>query len=123
MGRIVYEIEVADKKIKALFDTGSLRSYILSKFRPPTARKVSPIRVALGGRTIMLDERCDLTARIDGLEFDFTAYLIEEIAETEYGPIDAIIGALTMEEWLIKLDPQNKTLDLSGLRRREFTEF
>jgi len=123
MGRIVYGIEVAGKKLKALFDTGSLRSYILSQFRPPSTRKVSPIRVGLGGKTILLNDRCDSTAKIDGLEFDFTAYLIEEIGETEHGPIDAIIGALIMEEWMIKLDPQSKTLDLSGLRRREFTEF
>lgn len=123
MGRIVHEIEVSGKKVKALFDAGSLRSYIRREFGPPTTRKVSAIRVGLGGKTVLLDSRCDLTATIDGLEFDFTAYLIEEIGETEYGRIDAIIGALAMEEWWIKPDPKTKTLDLSGLRRREFTEF
>jgi len=28
-----------------------------------------------------------------------------------------------MEQWEIRLDPQNGTLDLEGLRRREFVEY
>jgi hypothetical protein len=28
-----------------------------------------------------------------------------------------------MEEWYIKLDPRSGELDLSGIRRREFTEY
>jgi len=109
--------------LKVLFDTGSLRSYIRAEFRPLTSRRVSPIRVGLGGTVRRLDERCDLTARIDGLEFDMIAYVVEELGETEHGRLDAIVGALTMEEWYIKLDPQRGELDLSGLRKREFTEY
>jgi len=37
--------------------------------------------------------------------------------------LDALIGTLIMEQWEIKLDPRNGTLDLEGLRHREFTEF
>jgi len=70
MGRIVHEIEVEGRKLKAAFGTGSLRSYMLSKFRPPNTRRASPVRVGLGGRTVLLEDRCDLTAKIDGLEFD-----------------------------------------------------
>lgn len=123
MARIVCEIEVDGKRLKALFDTGSLRSYVRSEFRPPTTLKVSPLRVDIGGKRLTLEERCEMKAMIEGLEFDFTAYLIDEIGETEYGRLDAIIGALAMEEWWIKLDPRTRTLDLSALRRREFTEF
>ena len=101
----------------------SLRSYIRAEFRPPVCRKVSPITVGLGGVVRRLDERCDLTATIDGLEFDMTAYVVKDLGETEYGRLDAIVGALTMEEWYIKLDPRGGELDLSGLRRREFTEY
>lgn len=68
-----------------------------------------------------LDERCDVTAHIDGLEFDMTAYVVERLGDTEY--LDAIVGALTMEEWWIKLDPKTGDLDLSQLRKREFIEF
>ena len=123
MTRIVKEIKVGGRTLRALFDSGSLRSYIKAEFRPPTARKVKPIRVGLGGEVRELDERCDLTATIDGLEFDMTAYVIEQLGETEHGPLDAIVGALTMEEWYIKLDPRTGELDLSGLRKREFTEY
>ena len=123
MSRIVKEIQVNGSTLKALFDSGSLRTYMKSAFRPPTVRKVKPITVGLGGETRHLNERCDLTATIDGLECDMTAYLVGELGETEHGPLDAIIGAMTMEEWYIKLDPRTGELDLSGLRKREFIEY
>ena len=123
MSRIVKETGVEGRQLRALFDTGSLRSYVKAEFRPPATRRVSPITVGLGGTVRQLDERCDFTARIDGLEFDITAYVVEELGETEHGPLDLLVGALTMEEWYIKLDPQQGELDLSGLRRREFTEY
>ena len=123
MSRIVKEIVKDGRPLRALFDSGSIRSYITANHRPPTARRVSPITVGLGGASRRLDERCDLTARIDGLEFDMTAYVINELGETEHGRLDAIVGALTMEEWYIKLDPRQGELDLSGLRKREFTEY
>ena len=123
MARIVKGIEVDGRVLRTLFDSGSLRSYIKAKFRPPTARKVKPITVGLGGEFHHLDERCDLTATIDGLQFDMTAYIVEELGETEHGPLDAMVGVLTMEEWYIKLDPRTGELDLSGLRKREFTEY
>jgi hypothetical protein len=123
MTRIVKEIEVGARALRTLFDSGSLRSYIKAEFRPPTARKVKPITVGLGGEVRQLDERCDLTAAIDGLEFDMTAYVVEELGETEHGFLDAIVGALTLEEWYIKLYPRTGELDLSGLRKREFIEY
>ena len=84
---------------------------------------MEPITVGLGGKVHHLDERCDLTATVDGLQFDLTAYIVEDLGETEYGPLDAMVGALTMEEWYIKLDPRTGQLDLSDLRKRQFTEF
>lgn len=123
MGRIVYEIGVDSKKLKALFDTGSLRSYIRSEFCPEVTHKIPPIHVALGGKELTLTQRCDIVATIEGLVFAFNAYPIDEIGEIEEGRIDVLIGVLCMEEWYIKLDPQKRTLDLTSLKRREFTEF
>jgi hypothetical protein len=123
MSRIVKQIRIDGTSLQALFDTGSLRSYIAEEFRPPTTRSVPPVAVGLGGDVRQLDERCDVTASIEGLQFDLTAYIVDRLGETEHGRIDAIIGALTMEEWWIKLDPKTGELDLSGLRRREFTEY
>ena len=123
MSRIVKDIEIGGRALRALFDTGSLRSYIRAEFRPSSVRRVAGIRVGLGGEVRQLNERADITAKIDGLEFDLTAYIVEQLGVTEHGPLDAIIGALTMEEWYIKLDPQKGELDLSGLSEREFTEY
>ena len=51
------------------------------------------------------------------------ADVVKDLGETEYGRLDAIVRALTMEEWYIKLGPRRGELDLSGLRKREFTEY
>jgi len=48
---------------------------------------------------------------------------IDEIGRADGHELDAIIGALTMEKWEIKIDPAKHELDLEGLRRREFTGF
>jgi hypothetical protein len=120
LSRVVKDIQIGGERLKTLFDSGALRSYISERFRPPSSRSVSPINVGLGGRAKTLDERCDVTVQIDGLEFDMTAYVVEELGETE---LDVIVGALAMEEWYIKLDPQGGELDLTGLRKREFTEY
>jgi hypothetical protein len=64
-----------------------------------------------------------LTASINGLDFDVNAYVLDKIGESENGDIDIIIGALTMEMWWIKIDPKKGTLDISHLKKREFTEF
>ena len=128
MTRIVKQINVEGRSLNALFDTGSLRSYVRAEFRPPATRRVRPISVGLGGTVRELplrevNERSDFTARINDLEFDMTAYIVEELGETEHGRLDALVGALTMEEWDIKLDPRQGELDLSALRNREFTEY
>ena len=123
MTGIVKYIDVEGHKLKALFETGSLRSYVRAEFRPAATRQVRPITVGLGRTVRRLDERSDFTARIDDLEFDMTAYIVEGLGETGHGRLDLLVGALTMEEWYIKLDPNQRELDLSGLRRREFTEY
>ena len=61
--------------------------------------------------------------KIEGLEFDAEAVPLEDIGRANGRELDAIIGALTMEKWEIKLDPKKQEMDLEGLRRREFTEF
>ena len=123
MTRIVKEIDVEGRSLNALFDTGSVRSYVRAEFRPAVTRRVRPITVGLGGTVRELDERTDFTARIDDVEFDITAYIVDELGETEHGRLDVLVGALAMEEWYIKLDPQKGELDLSALRKREFTEY
>ena len=82
-----------------------------------------PYRVAIDGEAIEVKESCIIVGRIEGYGFDTKATPINELGEVDGKVLDAIIGAETMEGWEIKLDPRNDTLDLDGLKRREFTEY
>jgi hypothetical protein len=64
-----------------------------------------------------------IQGKIEGLDFLADAVPVAELGKADGYELDAIIGALTMERWEIKLDPRSGSLDLEGLRRREFTEF
>lgn len=125
MARIIKQIEIEGKKAIALFDTGAFHTYVCQQFLVdvPKRKVTSPYRVALGGKSIEVKELCVVMGKIEGLDFDAEAVPVETLGKVDGQKIDAIIGASTMEKWEIKLDPKTGTLDLEGLRRREFTEF
>jgi len=125
MARIVKTIEIEGQPAVALFDTGAMYSYVRSSLVPEIPKKVvaQPVRVVLGGKEIEIRELCFIEGKIEGLDFFAEAVPIEEIGHADGYELDAIIGARTMEQWEIRLDPRTGTLDLEGLRRREFTEF
>ena len=81
------------------------------------------MRVALGGKDIDIRELCLIEGKIEGLDFFTDAVPIDDIGLANGHKLDALIGARTMEQWEIRLDPRTGELDLEGLRRREFTEF
>lgn len=124
MARIIKSIEIEGQPAMALFDTGAVlthvRAALVAKiFRKPVAR---PFRVALGGRSIEIRELCLIGGNIEGLEFDTDAVPVDEVGYADGHELDIIIGARTMEQWEILLDPRTGALNLEGLRRREFTE-
>ncbi|MBU1262295.1 retropepsin-like domain-containing protein [bacterium] len=126
MGRIIKKIEIEGKEIMALFDTGATYTYILAEHLRDVPKKVvrgEPYRVILGGRTVEVKEICLISGSIEELSFDTEAVPIDEIGKADGHNLGAIIGAVTMEQWEIRLDPKSQNLDLEGLRRREFTEF
>lgn len=125
MGRIVKEVELGGKKLRALFDTGSERSYINRNALPGTApcEKVPPFTVGLGGKEHTVDEVCVVVPQIENMGFDVKSHPLDKIGEIDGKEIDFLIGATTMEEWDIKLDSKKRELDLTGLKKREFTEF
>ena len=123
MSRIVKELEIGGRRLKALFDTGAVHSYITQEFRPEGCVSIHPRMVGLGGSARRLEERCIVIPTIEGLPFEMTAYVVDELVETEYGRIDLIVGALTIEEWWMKLDPKEGTIDLTQVRRRDLTEY
>jgi len=123
--RIVKEIEIEGKHAKALFDTGSLHTYVLRDFLEsvPIRSLGEPYRVALGGRVIEVREYCAVEGKIEGYAFDTKIVPVDNLRRVDGSKIDAVLGALTMAEWEMRVNPKNGTLDLSGLKRREFTEF
>jgi hypothetical protein len=125
MSRILKQIEIEGKPALALFDTGATLSYIRRELIAdvPTRTLRRPYRVGLGGTTFEVREVCVAIAEIEGLELDVEATPVDDLGRTDGHVLDAVIGALVMEKWEIKLDPKSGTLDLEGLRRREFTEF
>jgi len=124
MSRTFKNIEIEGKEALVLFDTGSYRSYVRKEFASENRWKTIPFEVGLGGCRFRLSEACGLNCTIEGLGFDIKAYPVEEIGRDEHGrEIDAIIGATAMEEWALILNPKTGEIDLTALRKREFTEF
>lgn len=125
MSRIVKTVEIEGKPAVALFDTGAYQSYVRRELIAEVPKRTlpEPYRVGLGGKTIEVTEACVAIARIDGLSLDAEVVPVEDLGSADGHRLDAVIGALVMEKWEIKLDPRSGTLDLEGLRRREFTEF
>jgi predicted aspartyl protease len=123
--RIVKEIEIEGRNAKALFDTGCLHTYVLRNLLEsvPIRLLSEPYRVALGGRVIEVKEFCAVEGKIEGYAFDTKVVPIDNLRRVDGSEIDVLLGALTMEEWEISVNPKEGTLDLSGLKRREFTEF
>jgi len=125
VARIIKTIEIEGQPAVALFDTGAVFTYVREHLLATVPRKpvTEAFRVGLGGKTIEIRELCLIGGRIEGLGFDTDALPVDELGYADGHEIDVLVGALTMERWEIRLDPKSGTLDLEGLRRREFTEF
>jgi hypothetical protein len=125
VARIIKTIEIEGQPAVALFDTSAVFTYVRERLLATALRKpvTEPFRVALGGKTIEIGEWCLIGGRIEGLGFDTDALPVDELGYADGHELDVLIGALTMERWEIRLDPKGGTLDLGGLKRRQFTEF
>ena len=125
MGRIVKQIEIEGQPATALFDTGANYTYVRADLvQNALRRRMSPpITVALGGQEIEIREVCLVEGKIEGLPFLTDAVPVAELGQADGHRLDAIIGAQTMKQWEIRLDPSTGELDLEGLRRREFKEW
>ena len=125
MARIIKTIEIEGQQAVALFDTGALYTYVRSNFvtKAPRSAVTRSVRVVLGGQTIEITNLCLFNGKIEGLDFFTDAVPVAELGAADGHNLDAVIGARTMEQWEIRLDPRIGALDLEGLKRREFTEF
>jgi hypothetical protein len=124
VARIVKEIEINGKKLIALFNTGLINTYIRKEAAPSNRTILKrPIRVGLGGKIREIKERCIIEGEIEGLGFSIDSYITEDLGTINGKQLDLIIGARTLEEWEIRLNPKTGELDLTGLKRGEFTEY
>jgi len=125
MGQSIKTIEIEGQPATALFDTGATYTYVRSPLVATAPRMLSsrPVRVVLGGQEIEIRELCFFEGKIEGLDFFGDAVPVGDLGHADGHEPDAIIGALTMERWELRLDPKSGELDLEGLRRREFTEY
>lgn len=126
MARPVRIVQINGQRARALFDTGSIRSYIRSGLvrALPRVRLSKPVSVGLGGRVLSLKATCLVEAQLEGYPFDFQAYPVQRIGQDETGEeIDLLIGAAAMEQWGMTIDPRTGRIDLRRLKKREFTEY
>jgi len=124
MARIIKEIQIGDRKLTPLFDTGSINTYIREEFASPSRVALKyPFRLGSGGERREIKEVCILEGEIEGLGFSTDSYLIDDPGSINGKPLNAIIGARTMEGWEIRFDPRTDELDLTGLRKKEFAEY
>ena len=125
MGRIRQMINVQGRESWTLFDTGARRTYIV----PPVASVLTtsalahPVRTALGGAVQESNEAALLEAEVEGLPISTHAMVIDRIGKDDDGkPIEVLFGALAMQQWGIRLIPEQEKLDMSHYPT-EFVEF
>ncbi len=125
MGRVYADIRENGQSFWTLFDTGSKNTYITSAAAANIPHRVipEPRRVGLGGRVRTTNKICDFTAYIQGKSVDIQAFVTDELGTDETGrPIDVLFGALAMQQWHIRVIPDEERLDLSHYPE-EFIEY
>ena len=124
MGRIIKTIEIEGRPV-ALFDTGATYTCVCSPLLrgAPRMKIKRPVRVTLGGQNIEIKALCFFEGKIEGLDFFADAVPVRKLGHADGHKLEVIIGARTMEQWELRLDPKSGTVNLEGLKRREFTEY
>jgi hypothetical protein len=125
MGRIRQAIQVRGRDFWTLFDSGARNSYIVPAVASlvPTSKVDRPFRSRLGGSVKESKETAILEAEVEGHPISFHAMVIDNIGNDDDGtPIEILMGALAMQQWGIRLIPEQEKLDLTHYPE-EFLEF
>ena len=125
MGRIRQMINVNGRKCWTLFDSGARNTYLIQSVSSllTTSKVKKPFRTAIGGQIKESAQTALLEAEIEGRRISTHAMVIDEIGNDEDGtPIEILFGALAMQQWGIRLIPEQEKLDLSHYPE-EFVEF
>jgi hypothetical protein len=125
MGKMRQVIWVRGRGCWTLFDSGARNSYIVPAVAAlvPTSKVDQPFRSALGGSVKEAKEMAHLEAEVEGRRISFHAMVLDNIGNDEDGtPIEILVGALAMQQWGIRLIPEQEKLDLTHYPE-EFLEF
>jgi hypothetical protein len=125
MGRIREYIRVNGKKFWTLFDSGARNTYVV----PAVARHLvttklpKPFKSAMGGKVRKTATAALLVAQVEGHSVSTNAMVVDDIGNDEDAkPIQVLFGALAMQQWGIRLVPEEERLDLTHYPK-EFVEF
>ncbi len=125
MGRIRQLVNVQGRSAWTLFDSGARNTYIVPEIAAElsTTNLPRPTYTKLGGETKVSSQAAVLIGEVDGKPFHTKAMVIDRIGDDEEGKaIEVLFGALAMQQWGIRLIPEEEKLDLSHYPT-EFTEF
>jgi len=103
-------VEVAGRRLNALLDTGSKRSYIRAEFveRFPPA-PVQPFEAKLGGEIFRFEEGRFVSGVVgdsEGRSYRFSCVLfpVRDLGEENGRRVDVLFGAVTLEDWGTLID-------------------
>ena len=125
MGRIRQMVNIQGRNAWTLFDSGARNTYIIPDVAAQlaTTRLPRPTSTKLGGETKVSSQAAVLVGEVEGKPFHTEAMVIDRIGDDEEGKaIEVLFGALAMQQWGIRLIPEQEKLDLSHYPT-EFTEF
>jgi len=118
-------IKVDERDCRTLFDTGARNTYVVPEVAAllTTSKLRKPFRSAMEGAVKEITETALLEAEIEGKRISTHAMVVDEIGNDEgERPIEILFGALAMQQWGIRLIPEEEKLDLSRYPE-EFVEF
>ncbi len=118
-------IKVDGRQCWTIFDTGARNTYVIPEVASllTTSKIKKPFHSALGGEVKDVTETALLEAEVEGKQISTHAAVVDSIGNDEDGkPIEILFGALAMQQWGIRLIPEQEKLDLTHYPE-EFVEF
>jgi hypothetical protein len=125
VGRIYNTIRVDGRLGWTLFDSGARNTYISQEIADllEVSETLKPLHTALGGRPREITQTAVLNGELEGFPISTHAMVVDRIGDDENGrPIEILFGALAMQQWGIRLNPEEEKIDLTHYPH-EFVEF